>query len=245
MAIQYIGGSATASNVATLTISGHQAGDLIILSGAAGTGTGGAVLTPPGSIWVSIGWNNTTLQSYWYTFATNSNSISVPQTQWTPQIAVRSSFEIFRGVTSIGGSSLENAGFGTSYSFPPIALNVSDGSSVLYRALLTRDVVTTPVMPSGYTQRLVSGAKRSFTANTDPGVSSYPVLNVSGSSSTATTSAASIELMSTSGQVNSGKIKYSNGSSFVAKPVKVWDGNSWAEKPLKYWTGTEWRKTSY
>lgn len=39
-----------------------------------------------------------------------------------------------------------------------------------------------------------------------------------------------------------GKIKV-YGSSFAAKPVKVWNGTSWVEKPVKHWTGTEWKKS--
>ena len=39
-----------------------------------------------------------------------------------------------------------------------------------------------------------------------------------------------------------GKIK-AFGTSFLAKPIKVWNGTLWAEKPLKHWTGTEWKRS--
>jgi hypothetical protein len=41
-----------------------------------------------------------------------------------------------------------------------------------------------------------------------------------------------------------GQIKYWNGSSWTAKPVKFYNG-SWTTKPLKYYNGSTWVTTTY
>lgn len=42
-----------------------------------------------------------------------------------------------------------------------------------------------------------------------------------------------------------GQIKYYNGSSWDAKPVKTWSGSAWETKPLKRWNGSSWEETDY
>lgn len=34
------------------------------------------------------------------------------------------------------------------------------------------------------------------------------------------------------------------GSSFEAKPAKVWNGSSWAEKLVKHWDGSSWKESN-
>lgn len=36
------------------------------------------------------------------------------------------------------------------------------------------------------------------------------------------------------------RLKYWNGSAWVAKPLKYWNGSAWVEKPIKYWNGSAW-----
>lgn len=42
-----------------------------------------------------------------------------------------------------------------------------------------------------------------------------------------------------------GKIKYWNGSAWIAKPVKYWNGSAWVTKPLNHWNGSIWIETNY
>ena len=36
------------------------------------------------------------------------------------------------------------------------------------------------------------------------------------------------------------KLKYYNGSSWVAKPLKYYNGSSWVRANLKHWDGSQW-----
>lgn len=36
------------------------------------------------------------------------------------------------------------------------------------------------------------------------------------------------------------RMKYWNGSAWVAKPLKYWNGSAWVEKPIKYHNGSTW-----
>lgn len=36
------------------------------------------------------------------------------------------------------------------------------------------------------------------------------------------------------------RMKYWNGSTWVAKPLKYWNGSAWVEKPIKYHNGSTW-----
>lgn len=36
------------------------------------------------------------------------------------------------------------------------------------------------------------------------------------------------------------RMKYWNGSAWVAKPLKYWNGSAWVEKPIKYYNGSTW-----
>lgn len=36
------------------------------------------------------------------------------------------------------------------------------------------------------------------------------------------------------------KIKYYNGTVWLAKPVKYYNGSAWVEKPIKYYNGSSW-----
>lgn len=36
------------------------------------------------------------------------------------------------------------------------------------------------------------------------------------------------------------RMKYYNGTAWVAKPLKYYNGSAWVEKPIKYHNGTSW-----
>ena len=36
------------------------------------------------------------------------------------------------------------------------------------------------------------------------------------------------------------RLKYWNGSAWVAKTIKYYNGSTFVEKPLKYWNGSSW-----
>lgn len=42
-----------------------------------------------------------------------------------------------------------------------------------------------------------------------------------------------------------GQIMVRIGSSWLAKPVKVWNGTLFVRKPLKFWNGSMWEETPY
>lgn len=44
--------------------------------------------------------------------------------------------------------------------------------------------------------------------------------------------------------IDTGLIKFWNGSSWAKKPVKVWNGTAWVKKPVKRWNGTAWVVTN-
>jgi hypothetical protein len=37
-----------------------------------------------------------------------------------------------------------------------------------------------------------------------------------------------------------GRLKFWDGSNWVAKFLKWWNGSAWLAKPLKHWTGSAW-----
>jgi hypothetical protein len=36
------------------------------------------------------------------------------------------------------------------------------------------------------------------------------------------------------------RLKYWNGSEWVAKPLKYWNGTQWVNQQLQYWNGSSW-----
>ena len=41
-------------------------------------------------------------------------------------------------------------------------------------------------------------------------------------------------------ELSGGKVKFWNGSTWIAKTMKAWNGTSWKAGMIKFWNGTGW-----
>lgn len=94
-----------------------------------------------------------------------------------------------------------------------------------------------------------TGALAVASANTDPpanGVFDWPfdavglTLGVSYRVAFTHQAPATLVVVSDAFTTVAGRVKFWNGSSWVAKPLKYWTGSAWVVKTPNYWNGSAW-----
>jgi hypothetical protein len=117
--IQYVG---QASGINSATLPAHQAGDLI-LAFAFRDGSTTIPALPAGYTNIRTNTNVSTAARIGYVFATNSSTLSGT---WTGATSVL--FQVYRGVTSLGGAN-SAAGLSTVLTFPAVTITNTNGFS--------------------------------------------------------------------------------------------------------------------
>lgn len=241
MAVEYLDGLEGGNGQNSATLPAHNAGDLLLII-AMRSNTSASIDIPAG--WTPLALNVTPgqeIKAGWMI----APSSSTPSGTWTN--ALRVNAFVFTGASGVGAYESQDGTVSSSVKqYPGIDLDVSDGSSLLVRAIAVASNATAPVaQPSGYTTRFNMARVRLYDMPADVGVSSYSSENVSTSSTSIALTTMTIELLAQSSGGASGQIKAWDGSAFVAKPTKAWDGSAWTTKPLKRWDGSTWSETPY
>jgi hypothetical protein len=161
----------------TISITGIQSGDLIILSGASDSGT---ISTPSGFTEGQSGTAGSVRYGWSYAFSTGTSlNISVSGSTGTSRIAWI--YQVFRGVkeaTPIHAYTFDSASTGDPDA--PSITTTEDGCMILALGMLDDDGVTTVTTPSGFTETQVAYVGVGLNANVSTNMSAYYLQSTAG-----------------------------------------------------------------